>query len=62
MPSRPEFERWETLDGIGILSSGVVLPRGVSPTLVIGDVAGRQVRIDDYSDGEQTRRVMWVSE
>lgn len=62
IPTLPEFEGWESLDGIGLVSSGVVLPRGVSPTLVIGEVGARPVRIDDYSDGGRIRRVMWISE
>lgn len=51
---------WHSVDAVGLRASRLVLPRGVSPELVMGLVVGRPIAIHQYRDGTLTRRVLWI--
>ena len=40
--------------------NGRVLPQGVTPDAVVGDISGHRVRLSEYKDGERLRRVLWI--
>jgi hypothetical protein len=44
----------------GLASNGRILPEGVTPDVVVGDLSSRRVRLSDYKDGERLRRVLWI--
>lgn len=60
IPDSVEFRGWESIDAVGLVDGATVLPRGVSPTVAIGDLSRRRVRLDEYQDGDRTRRVLWI--
>ena len=43
-----------------LFDDGRILPEGVTPDVVVGDLSGRRVRLSDYKDGERLRRVLWI--
>jgi len=49
----------ERIDHIG-LSGERILPSGVPPSAVVGDVTGRTVRLTRYKDGTKELRVLWI--
>jgi hypothetical protein len=48
------------IDHFGLASNGRVLPQGVTPDAVVGDISGHRVRLSEYKDGERLRRVLWI--
>ena len=48
------------LDHFALASNGRVLPQGVTPDAVVGDISGHRVRLSEYKDGERLRRVLWI--
>ena len=59
--SGPIWDRSDAVIGhVGLLPSGRVLPMGVTPDAVLGEVHGRRVRFDTYRDGRAYQRVMWI--
>ena len=50
----------EHIDHIALTSMNRVLPEGILPSSVIGDVLGRRVRLERYQDGKGQQKVMWI--
>ena len=50
----------EHIDHLALTSINRVLPEGVLPAAVIGDVTGRRVRLERYQDGKGEQRVLWI--
>jgi hypothetical protein len=48
------------IDHIGLASNGRILPEGVTPDAVIGDISGQRVRLSEYKDADRLRRVLWI--
>jgi hypothetical protein len=48
------------IDHFGLASNGRVLPQGVTPDAVVGDISGHRVRLSEYKDGDRLRRVLWI--
>lgn len=49
----------EHIDHVGV-AGGRILPEGVLPGVVMGDVVGRPIRLVRYADGKTDQRVLWI--
>ena len=50
----------EHIDHVALGAINRVLPAGVPPSAVVGDVTGRTVRLTRYKDGRADKRVLWI--
>jgi hypothetical protein len=50
----------ERIDNVALAKLNRVLPQGVLPMAVVGDVTGRHVRLERYKDGKRENRVLWI--
>ena len=59
-PASPSRQRIDRIRVSGVDGRRYVLPMGVAPTSVIGDVVNKSVRLVTYRDGDRERQVMWI--